>query len=117
MTWVPTSLAERVWIERMRLGLSLAEFGELAGAGPRAAAGWEGHGEPIPERCYGVLAKAGVDCDYLRDGLPQQGQVALLKADLLPAFAERRIEFALRLLPKATALKLLAKLAARELDA
>lgn len=113
MQTLATTLAERLWIERMRLDMSVEDFAALSGVGPRMVRDWEEQGGAIPYVCWDAWARAGIDVEYLDGGLPSQGQFALLQAELMPAFVERRIEAALSFLPYIRAREIVAKIMAR----
>jgi len=108
-----TTLAERLWIERMRLDVSVEEFAALSGVSPRTVREWEDNGGAVPYVCWDAWAKAGVDGEYLDGGLPSQGQLLLLQRELMPAFIERRIEAALAFLPSVQAREIYCKIMAR----
>ena len=109
-----TTIAERLWIERLRLDVSVEDFATLSGVAPRTVRQWEDADGPVPFECWEAWAKAGVDGQFVDNGLPSEGQLLLLQSELLSAFVERRIVAALALLPAAQARAMLVKLAARE---
>lgn len=64
---LPT-MAQRLRVERIKLGLTQGQCANLGGVSRRSQAGYEGGSRPFDGPYLGALARAGVDVTYVITG-------------------------------------------------